>query len=79
MKSLNLKTDPLLTTLYSAVTKNFIDDDIKRLCDLINKIHGVPSDTETVYESAGEHPQSAPALLRVLRRVRKGVSEDGIM
>ena len=65
--------------LYSGVSRNFIEEFIQRLCTLMNKIHGSLSDTETIYETAGMNPQSAPALLRALRKARQAAKdEDGI-
>ena len=65
-------------SLYSGVSRNFIEEIIQRLCALMNKIHGSLSDTETVYKSAGMNAQSSPALLRALRMARQHTKgEDG--
>jgi hypothetical protein len=62
-------------SLYSDVSRNFIDELIQRLCILMNKIHATFSDTETYYESAGMNSQSAPALLRALRKAHQPTKE----
>jgi hypothetical protein len=56
-------------SLYAGVSRNFIDEQIKRLCNLMNKIHSSLSDTETYYESAGNLPNGSLALLEALRKL----------
>ena len=58
-------------SLYAGVTRNLIDEQIQMLCNLMNKIHGSLSDTETYYESAGNLPDGSPALLNALRTVEQ--------
>lgn len=58
-------------SLYIGVTRNFIDEQIKGLCSLMNKIHSSLSDTETDYESAGNLPDGSFALLEALQRLDK--------
>jgi hypothetical protein len=56
-------------SLYAGVTRTFIDEQIKRLCTLMNKIDGELCDTETYYESAGSLPEGSPALVTALRQL----------
>jgi hypothetical protein len=58
-------------SLYMGVSRNFIEEKIQRLCDLMNKIHTSLSDTETYYASAGILTDGSPALLEVLRRAQQ--------
>jgi hypothetical protein len=56
-------------SLYTGVTRTFIDEQITSLCNLMNKIHSSLNDTETHYESAGNLPDGSLALIDALRRL----------
>lgn len=62
-------------SLYVGVSRNFIEEKIQRLCDLMNKIHVTLSDTETYYASAGILPDGSPALLEALRRAHNSINK----
>jgi hypothetical protein len=63
-------------SLYVGISRNALEALIQKLCTLMNRIHAALSDTETYYESAGNLPSGAPALLRALRKLRRLTKQE---